>query len=82
MASSKKRKISDEGRVFQKEWTNVYFFVEIHDKPVCLICAKQISAKKKINLKHHYDSISLKLSGVSTVSLRLRLLDKNICDFV
>jgi len=65
MASSKKRKVSDEGRVVQKEWTNLYVFVEIHDKPVCLICAKQLSAKKKMNVERHYDSNSLKLSAIS-----------------
>ena len=36
MASAKKRKMGDEGRMFNKEWENSYFFVEISEKPVCL----------------------------------------------
>ena len=36
MASAKKRKIGDEGRMLNKEWENSYFFVEISEKPVCL----------------------------------------------
>ena len=45
MASDKKRKIGDEGSKFQKEWTSSYFFVEISDKPVCLLC--EISSNKE-----------------------------------
>ena len=54
-ASGKKRKISDEGSVFQKKSTKFYFFPEISDKPVCLVCSKHVAAKKKSNLERHYD---------------------------
>ena len=40
--------------MFQKETTNSYFFVEISDKPICLVCGKHVAAKKK-SLEHHYD---------------------------
>ena len=56
MASAKKRKIGDEGRMFNKEWENSYFFVEIREKPVCLVCGKHVAAMKKSNLQRHYDS--------------------------
>ena len=52
--------------MFQKGWTNSYFFVEISDKPVCLVCDKHVAAKKKWNLGRHYDSYHgylKKLSG-------------------
>ena len=42
--------------MFQKEWTKSYFFVEISDKPVCLVCSKHVAVKKKSNLERHYDS--------------------------
>ena len=44
MASAKK-KIGDEGRMFNKEWENS---VEISEKPVCLVCGKHVAAMKKI----------------------------------
>ena len=56
MASAKKRKIGDEGRMFNKEWENSYFFVEISEKPVCLVCGKHVAAMKKSNLQRNYDS--------------------------
>ena len=56
MASAKKRKIGDERRMFNKEWENSYFFVEISEKPVCLVGGKHVAAMKKSNLPRHYDS--------------------------
>lgn len=32
MSVSKKRKISDESRVFQEKWTNNYFFIQVKEK--------------------------------------------------
>jgi len=54
-ASGKKIKIGDEDRVFQKEWKNSYYFVEISDKPVCFVCGKHVATNKKSNLEHHFD---------------------------
>ena len=56
MAWAKKRKISDEGKMFNKEWENSYFFVEISENPVCLVCGKHLAAIKISNLQRHYDS--------------------------
>ena len=56
MASAKKRKIGDECRMFNKQGENFYFFVEISEKPVCLICGKHVAATKKLNLQRHYES--------------------------
>ena len=33
-----------------------YFFVEINEKPVCLVCGKHVVAMKKSNVQRHYDS--------------------------
>lgn len=53
---SKKRKVTDEFRVFQEKWSNLYFFVNIKNKPVCLICNESVSVMKEYNLKRHYDA--------------------------
>jgi len=81
MAPGNKRKI-DEGRMFQKEWTNSYFLVEISDKPVCLVCGKHVAAKKKSNLECHYDSFHgyvKKLTGqVRTTQDKIDILKREL----
>ncbi|XP_075053814.1 general transcription factor II-I repeat domain-containing protein 2-like [Mixophyes fleayi] len=49
-----KRKIIDEGRVFQEKWTDEYFFVESNSKAICLICKELVPVFKNYNLKSHY----------------------------
>ena len=51
---SKKRKLIDEGRVFQDKWTIDYFFVLWKEKPVCFVCSDVISVLKEYNLKRHF----------------------------
>lgn len=53
-AHAKKRKVDDECRVFNKTWTAKYFFKEIKDKAVCLICGTQVAVFKDYNLNRHY----------------------------
>ena len=55
MATTKKGKIGDEGRLFNIEWENSYF-VKVSEKPVCLVCGKHVAAMKKSNQQRHYDS--------------------------
>ena len=56
MSSSKKRKIVDRRRLFQKEWTDMFFFIEEAGKPCCLKCKRSIAVMKKENLKRHYET--------------------------
>uniref|UniRef100_A0A8D8SLA8 General transcription factor II-I repeat domain-containing protein 2 n=1 Tax=Cacopsylla melanoneura TaxID=428564 RepID=A0A8D8SLA8_9HEMI len=58
MASSvpKKRKVTEEARVFQNKWTEDYFFIETQQKAICLICQESVAVMKAYNLKRHYDS--------------------------
>jgi hypothetical protein len=35
---------------------DLYFFVQIQHKPVCLICNDSVSVMKKYNLKRHYNT--------------------------
>lgn len=51
---SKKRKIEDECRGFNAEWTEKYFFIDLNGKPVCLICRETMSVFKEHNLKRHH----------------------------
>ena len=53
-AHAKKRKVDNEGRVFNKTWTAKYFFTEIKGNAVCLICGTQVAVFKDYNLNRHY----------------------------
>lgn len=52
---SKKRKVSEENRVFQDKWETEYLFVNNKDnKPQCLVCLLVLSVHKEYNLNRHY----------------------------
>lgn len=51
-----KRKIDQEGRVFQEKWERAYFFVEVQNIPTCLICKQSVSVSKEYNLRRHYQT--------------------------
>ena len=55
MSAAKKRWIEDEGRTFQKEWTDKYFFIASAEKALCLICKKSIPVMKDYNFKRHFE---------------------------
>lgn len=54
-AGKVKRKLCDEHRTFQQSWEEEFAFVEVNNKPVCLLCQKQ-SIPKRANLQRHHDS--------------------------
>ena len=56
MSSAKKRKISDEKRLFKKEWTDISLFIEERGKPFSLKCKRTLAVMKKKNLKRHYET--------------------------
>ena len=56
MSAAKKRKIEDECRVFNEDWTDKYFFANVRDKAVCLLCHECVSVFKEYNLKRHYQT--------------------------
>ncbi|XP_055462201.1 general transcription factor II-I repeat domain-containing protein 2 [Psammomys obesus] len=51
-----KRKIDQEGRVFQEKWERAYFFVEVQNVPTCLVCKQSVSVSKEYNLRRHYQT--------------------------
>lgn len=54
--SVKKRKVTDECRVFQEAWSERYFFIEYNGKATCLICKETVGVMKEYNVKRHYDT--------------------------
>ena len=50
MATNKKRKVDTESRIFQEKWTIDYFFTQINEKPVCLLCLESVSVMKECNV--------------------------------
>lgn len=52
----KKRKIEDECRTFNKDWTTKYFFIDIKSNAVCLICRESVAVFKEYNLKRHFQT--------------------------
>ncbi|XP_045538423.1 general transcription factor II-I repeat domain-containing protein 2A-like [Papilio machaon] len=54
--ASKKRRLFEENRVFNDAWTDLYFFINYNEKPLCLICQKTLAVSKDFNLKRHYDT--------------------------
>ncbi|KAF4087849.1 hypothetical protein AMELA_G00076080 [Ameiurus melas] len=51
---TKKRKVNSEGRRFQDKWKLEYFFTEIRNNCVCLICQETVAVFKEFNIKRHY----------------------------
>lgn len=56
MSNSKKKKVDNNNRIFNENWTDKYFFIESKGKPVCLICHKSIAVIKEYNLKRHFET--------------------------
>ncbi|CAI9717817.1 Hypothetical predicted protein [Octopus vulgaris] len=53
---SKKRKIEEECRVFNENWTEKYFFTDVGVKAACLICSETVAVFKEYNLKRHFQT--------------------------
>ena len=54
--TTKKRKVDEEGRVFQEKWELHYFCTTVNGKIHCLICNDNICTPKAYNLKRHYET--------------------------
>ena len=52
--SERIRKIADGRRVFNEGWTSKYFFIDIKNKAVYLLCQQTIAVLKEFNLKRHH----------------------------
>ena len=56
MSLANKRKVADERRAFQKEWTDMFFFIEKRGKSFGLKCKVPLAVMKKENLKRPYET--------------------------
>ncbi|XP_055371840.1 general transcription factor II-I repeat domain-containing protein 2-like [Condylostylus longicornis] len=79
MAEKKKRKVADENRKF-REWEELYFFIQIKDKIICLICRDSISTLKSYNLKRHFEQKHSEIAEltVGERKAKLKLLKDNL----
>ena len=55
-SKSKKRKIAEEKRKFNIQWTEKYFVTELCGNVICLICNNKIAVCKEYNINRHYVS--------------------------
>ena len=53
MCAASKRKIEEECRVFNEEWTDKYYFTNTGKKAVRLLCRESVIVFKEYNLKRH-----------------------------
>ena len=57
LKKTRKRKVEEEMRKFNKKWTSEYYFIENADsRPLCLICNQTVNVNKEYNTKRHYHS--------------------------
>ena len=56
MAEKRKRKIDNECRQFQSEWSLKYFFIKSGEKALCVICNETVAVMKDYNLRRHHES--------------------------
>lgn len=54
VSANNKRKVSDKCRLFQDHLTDAYLFVEVQQKPVCLVCNEPVAVMKEYNFKWHH----------------------------
>lgn len=67
---SKKRKCSEEHRIFQEKWEDLYFVCNSNNKVQCLICCAIIAVRKEYNIRRHYDSLHKEKYHVYTGKIR------------
>ncbi|XP_065650709.1 SCAN domain-containing protein 3-like [Hydra vulgaris] len=53
--STKKRKVADENRRFNKLWTEKYAVIESDGNPLCLICSVKLQNNKSSNVERHFE---------------------------
>ncbi|XP_066478688.1 EPM2A-interacting protein 1-like [Tiliqua scincoides] len=52
----KRRKVDNEGRLFNPEWGTKYFFTHCNEKALYLICKENVAVLKEYNLRRHYET--------------------------
>lgn len=52
----KKRKLVEEKRIFQEQWTEKFCFIENKGNILCLICKATVAVPKEYNIKRHFQT--------------------------
>ena len=56
MAANRKRKVDNENRQFNDDWTLQYCFVQQQTNVICLLCHSTVAVAKVSNIKRHYET--------------------------
>ncbi|KAL3877434.1 hypothetical protein ACJMK2_035140 [Sinanodonta woodiana] len=56
MAVNRKRKVDNENRQCNDDWTVQYCFVQQHTNVICLLCHSTVAVAKVSNIKRHYET--------------------------
>ena len=73
---SRKRKINDEGRLFNDKWFVKYCVTQQNTNAICLICQNKIACLKEFNIKRHYNSLHSKQYDEILGQLRVHKANK------
>ena len=76
MSVAKKRKVDDEGRIFNNDWSNRYFVVQHNHGVVCVICQTTIAVMKEYNIKRHYTTKHSQTYGTLVGQARVDKLEQ------
>lgn len=60
--NSRKRKLTEENREFNKAWTEKFAFIEVNGNPSCLICHLRLQNNKSSNVERHFQRKHLDFS--------------------
>lgn len=71
---NKKRKVDCKRRRFKDGWKLDYFFTEICNNWVCLICKETVAVFKEFNVKRHYQTKHANVYGKITGNDRSKKL--------
>nr|XP_022904403.1 general transcription factor II-I repeat domain-containing protein 2-like [Onthophagus taurus]XP_022904404.1 general transcription factor II-I repeat domain-containing protein 2-like [Onthophagus taurus] len=78
MSGRKKRKLEDENRQFKNNWEDDYFFLQVKNNAVCLVCRETITAKT-YNIRRHYEKhTELSVLSGGERKAKLHLLKANL----
>ena len=76
---SKRRKIDDDCRSFNDEWTEKYFSILHLNIPTCLICNQAVAVNKKFNIKRHYQTKHSKFSQYRSQTRKDKISRLKLC---
>ncbi|KAL3847641.1 hypothetical protein ACJMK2_018625 [Sinanodonta woodiana] len=56
MAANRERKVDNENRQFNDDWTVQYCFVQHQTNVICLLCHLTVVVAKVSNIRRHYET--------------------------